>query len=134
MLANLFLDLCFKFERSPHKSIDAIILTIILLIVSSMETTRLSSKGQVIIPKKLRDAHHWLAGQELIAIDTGDGILLKPKKPFRETKLGDVAGCLQYEGGAETVEQMGDAIRQGVLAKYSEGTILNKLQNTPPKP
>ena len=33
-----------------------------------METTRLSSKGQVIIPKRLRDAHHWLAGQELIAI------------------------------------------------------------------
>ena len=38
-----------------------------------METTRLLSKGQVIIlskgqviiPKKLQDAHHWLAGQEL---------------------------------------------------------------------
>ena len=54
--------------RSLHKSVDAIILTIILLIVPSMETTRLSSKGQVIIPKTLRDAHHWLAGQEFIAI------------------------------------------------------------------
>ena len=80
-----------------------------------METTRLSSKGQVIIPKKLRDAYHWLAGQELMAIDTDDGILLKPKKPFQETKLEDVAGCLQYEGEAKTVEQMDDAIRQGVL-------------------
>lgn len=80
-----------------------------------METTRLSSKGQVIISKRLRDAHHWLAGQELIAIDTGDGILLKPKKPFQETKLEDVAGCLQYEGEAKTLEQMDDAIRQGFL-------------------
>ena len=50
-----------------------------------METTRLSSKGQVIMPETLRDAHHWLAEQEFIAIDTGDGILLKPKNPFEET-------------------------------------------------
>ena len=79
------------------------IFTIILLIVPSMETTRLSRKGQVIIPKALRDAHHWLAGQELIAIDTGDGILLKPKKPFEKTNLEDVAGCLQYECKAKTL-------------------------------
>lgn len=52
---------------------------------TSMETTKLSSQGQVIIPKSLRDAHHWEAGIELIAIDMGDGILLKPKKPFPET-------------------------------------------------
>ena len=58
-------------------SVDAIILTIILLFFATMETTRLSSKGQVIIPKTLRDAHHWLAGQELIAINTGDGIVVQ---------------------------------------------------------
>ena len=80
-----------------------------------METTRLSSKGQVIIPKNLRDANHWLAGQELIAIDMGDGILLKPKKPFEETNLEDVAGCLHYEGKAKTLEEMDNAIHQGVL-------------------
>ena len=74
-----------------------------------METTRLSSKGQVIIPKKLRDAHHWLAGQELIAINTGDGILLKPKQSFQETQLEDVAGCLKYVGEAKTLEQI-DAV------------------------
>ena len=83
-----------------------------------METTKLSSKGQVIIPKKLRDAHHWLAGQELIAIDTGDGILLKPKQPFKETKLADVAGCLLYKGKAKTLAEMDDAIRQGVLEQW----------------
>ncbi|PZN73131.1 MAG: hypothetical protein DM484_23225 [Candidatus Methylumidiphilus alinenensis] len=29
-----------------------------------METTRLSSKGQVILPKSVRDAHHWSPGSE----------------------------------------------------------------------
>lgn len=83
-----------------------------------METTRLSSKGQVIIPKKLRDAHHWLAGQELIAINTGDGILLKPKQPFQETKLEQVAGCLQYQGESKTLDELDDAIRQGILEQW----------------
>ncbi|MDJ0570028.1 MAG: AbrB/MazE/SpoVT family DNA-binding domain-containing protein [Pleurocapsa sp. MO_192.B19] len=83
-----------------------------------METIRLSSKGQVIIPKKLRDAYHWLAGQELIAIDTGDGILLKPKQPFQETKLEDVAGCLPYTGEAKTLAEMDNAIHQGILEQW----------------
>ena len=37
------------------------------------------------IPKSLQEAHHWEPGQELVAIAMGDGILLKPKKPFAET-------------------------------------------------
>jgi hypothetical protein len=44
-------------------------------------------------------------------IDTGDGILLKPKKPFAKTTLNDVAGCLKYQGEAKTIEDMDDAIR-----------------------
>lgn len=84
-----------------------------------METTRLSSKGQVIIPKSLRDAHHWEVGQELIAIDVGDGILLKPKKPFEETKLEDVAGYLKYQGSKSLAEIEG-AIRQGVVNQWHD--------------
>ncbi|OKH24218.1 AbrB family transcriptional regulator [Hydrococcus rivularis NIES-593] len=79
-----------------------------------MKKTKMSSKGQVIIPKALRDAHRWEEGQELIAIDMGDGILLKPKKPFPETTLNDVAGCLRYQGMPKSLEEMEDAIRQGV--------------------
>ena len=42
-----------------------------------MDSIKLSSKGQVIIPKHIRSADHWEPGQELILIDTGNGILLK---------------------------------------------------------
>ncbi len=79
-----------------------------------METTKLSSKGQVIIPKPVRSAHHWDPGQELLVIDLGDGVLLKPKAPFSETTLDDVASCLKYSGKPQSLEEMEDAIRQGV--------------------
>ncbi len=79
-----------------------------------METTKLSPQGQVIIPKSLRDAHKWEAGIELIAIDMGDGILLKPKKPFPERILNEVAGCLKYHGTPKTLEDIDEAIRQEI--------------------
>jgi hypothetical protein len=44
----------------------------------------------------------------------GDGILLKPKKPFPETTLDNVIGCLKYQGKPKSLEDMEDAISQGV--------------------
>ena len=60
-----------------------------------METTRLSSKGQVIIPKVFRSTLHWEAGQELTVIDTGDGLLIKPKAAFTSSDLSEVAGLFK---------------------------------------
>ncbi len=54
----------------------------------------------------------------LCEINTGDGILLKPKKSFQETKLEDVAGYLPYEGKAKTLDELDNAIRQGVLEQW----------------
>ena len=85
-----------------------------------MEVTRLSSKGEVIIPRSLRAAHQWEAGQELIAIVVGDGILLKPKKPFPETTLAQVAGCLKYRGKPKSLDELENAIRQGVLEQWHD--------------
>ncbi|OKH28758.1 AbrB/MazE/SpoVT family DNA-binding domain-containing protein [Chroogloeocystis siderophila] len=83
-----------------------------------MQVTRSSSKGQVIIPRVLRTAHHWEVGQELIAIDVGNGILLKPKKPFAKTTLAQVAGCLSYRGKPKSLDELEDAIRQGVMQQW----------------
>jgi len=78
-----------------------------------MQTTRMSSKGQVIIPKGIRNQHNWEAGQELRAIDTDDGVLLTPASPFPETSLQEVASCLPYSGRAKTLEEMEEAIKKG---------------------
>lgn len=85
-----------------------------------MKTTRLSSKGQVIIPKPIRSAHHWEPGLELIVIDTEDGVLLKQKTPFTKTKLEDVAACLHYTGEPKSIEEMEQAIKQGVKEQTND--------------
>ncbi|MDQ6959364.1 MAG: AbrB/MazE/SpoVT family DNA-binding domain-containing protein [Mariprofundaceae bacterium] len=84
-----------------------------------MSTARLSSKGQLIIPKPVRKAHCWETGQELEVIDMEDGVLLKTKSPFRQTSMDDVLGSLPYSGAAKTVEQMKEAIGKGVQARRS---------------
>jgi bifunctional DNA-binding transcriptional regulator/antitoxin component of YhaV-PrlF toxin-antitoxin module len=81
-----------------------------------MEVTRVSSEGQVDIPQALRASRHGEVGQELVAIEVGDGILLKPKKPFPETTLTQVAGCLKYQGNSKGLDEIEDAIRLGVIA------------------
>jgi AbrB family looped-hinge helix DNA binding protein len=82
-----------------------------------MMTTRLSSKGQIIIPKSIRSRHHWEPGQELQAIEAGDGILLKPKSPFPETALKKVASSLPFSGRARTLAEMEAAIKKGARSR-----------------
>ena len=85
-----------------------------------MTTTILSSKGQVIIPKPLRDALHRQSGQRLEVIDVDGGLLLKPAQPFSLTTLDQVAACLPFQGPAKTVDDMQAAIEQGVKERHSD--------------
>lgn len=82
-----------------------------------MQTTKLSSKGQVIIPKILRNKYNWSPGQKLTVIDTGEGILLKPSRPFKRTAIDQVAGILKYSGKPVSVDQMSEAIKKGALER-----------------
>lgn len=79
-----------------------------------MTNTRLSSKGQVIIPKVVRESHHWRSGQTLEVIDTPEGVLLRSKPPFAPTTLDEVAGSLPYAGPTVTLDEMEQAIAEGV--------------------
>jgi AbrB family looped-hinge helix DNA binding protein len=85
-----------------------------------METTKLSSKGQIIIPKAVREAYNWQAGVEFFVVLTEDGILLKPKTPFPRTTIDEVAGILSYDGPRISSEEMDTAIRKGVLENWDD--------------
>lgn len=54
--------------------------------------TLLSERGQVVIPKKIRDAIHLNKGDELEIEVKGDAIVLKPLKRFKARKWQDYAG------------------------------------------
>lgn len=63
-----------------------------------METITLSSKGQLVIPKAVRQSAH-LAPGDVLSINYVDGeIRLKPIAPATATSLDEVAGCLAKPG------------------------------------
>ena len=85
-----------------------------------MEKTRLSSKGQVVIPKALRDAHGWEEGTEFTVEEASDGILLKPerRKPFPRKTIDEVIGCAGYKGPPKTLEDMQRGIDEALAERW----------------
>jgi AbrB family looped-hinge helix DNA binding protein len=85
-------------------------------------TTRVSTKGQVILPKAIRDARAWGPGTELEIENTKAGVLLKPKKRlFPPTKIDDVAGILKYKGKPKTIREMDESIAMEVKRRHALG-------------
>lgn len=86
-----------------------------------MDKTTLSSKGQVILPKSVRQAHNWLPGTEFSVESFDDGLLLRPLKPFPRTELESVFACLKYDGSAKTLEEMDEAINAEMRRRHARG-------------
>jgi AbrB family looped-hinge helix DNA binding protein len=86
-----------------------------------METTRLSSKGQVILPKSVREARRWQAGTEFVVENTADGVLLRPVKSLPPSRLDDVAGRLPAAGPAKTIGEMKAAIDTEIESRRDRG-------------
>jgi len=86
-----------------------------------VETTRLSSKGQVILPKSIRAAHRWGPGVEFAVLDTAEGVLLRPLTGLPSTCLAEVLGCTGYQGPAKSLEDMDAAIAEAVRALHDRG-------------
>jgi AbrB family looped-hinge helix DNA binding protein len=74
-------------------------------------TTTVSTKGQVILPKAVRDYMNWAPGTRLVVEHTADGVLLRPAFAlFPPTRPEDVFGCLAYAGKAKTTDEMSAGI------------------------
>lgn len=86
-----------------------------------MDTTRLSSKGQLVLPKAIREADAWAEGTEFIVERVPEGVLLRPVRSLPATRLEDVIGCAGYRGPARSAADMERAIAQGVKARRGRG-------------
>ncbi len=89
--------------------------------ISENATTTVSTKGQVILPKVIRDRRQWRPGTRLLVEETPDGVLLKSAPVFALTRPEDVFGMLHYSGPSKTVEEMDEAIEAEVKRRHARG-------------
>jgi AbrB family looped-hinge helix DNA binding protein len=86
------------------------------------QQTVISTKGQIILPKQVRDQLHWGAGTRLIVEQTTDGVLLKPATSiFPPTRPQDVFACLPHKGPAKTIDDMNAGIAAEAKRRHASG-------------
>ena len=73
------------------------------------QTTKLSTKGQVVLPKPLRMARRWKPGTEFIVREQGDSILLTPKSAASRS-WESLIGCAAYRGPRKSIREMDEAV------------------------
>ena len=86
-----------------------------------MQVTRLSTKGQIILPKSIRSSRDWRPGMSFLIEETRDGILLRPAGCFPKTDMKEVAGCLRSNRKTAKPGQMRAAARREVLRRHDLG-------------
>lgn len=82
-------------------------------------TTIVSTKGQVILPKSIRQHRHWDAGTRLVVEDTADGVLLKAAPLFAATRPEDVYGSLPHKGTPKSLEDMEASIVTEAIRRHA---------------
>lgn len=73
-------------------------------------TTKVSTKGQVILPKAVREQRRWGAGTKLLVEDTEDGVLLRKAPLFAPTTMDQVFGALAWKGKPKSLKDMEEAV------------------------
>ena len=82
--------------------------------------TKLSTKGQVVVPKEIRARRNWEPGAELILEETEAGVLLRRALPT--TRIEEVYGMLHRPGmKPATLEEMDAAIVAEVGRRHARG-------------
>ncbi|MCB1033179.1 MAG: AbrB/MazE/SpoVT family DNA-binding domain-containing protein [Acidobacteria bacterium] len=85
-----------------------------------MTTTKLSTKGQLVLPKEVRDRHGWKPGLEIEVIDQGHSILLRPVEEVPETTTDEAFGCLEYDGPPVSIEEMDAGVTQWIRKTWGQ--------------
>lgn len=75
----------------------------------TMRTT-VSAKGQVVLPKTVRNHKQWPSGTRLLVEETADGVLLKRAPAFPVSTIDEAFGYLAVDGPARSIEEMDEAV------------------------
>jgi AbrB family looped-hinge helix DNA binding protein len=74
------------------------------------QMTKLSTKGQVVLPKSLRAAHRWKPGTEFFVQERDGGILLVPKPSAKSRTWRSMLGYLPYFGKRKSIREMDEGV------------------------
>ena len=86
--------------------------------------TTMSSKGQLVVPKVVRDAHGWAAGTELEFVDKGGDVVLRrarkadPRFPnitweeFEKRRI-------KHTGPSVSIDDMNKAVREQAQRRWN---------------
>jgi AbrB family looped-hinge helix DNA binding protein len=78
-------------------------------------TTRISTKGQVVLPKAVREEQGFRAGDRLVVESTANGVTLRRASVEEaHTRLEDVAGCLGPAKRVVSINEMNSAVGEYV--------------------
>ena len=83
-----------------------------------MSTTTLTSKGQLTLPKAVRDRLGLKPGDKLSCRIAGDDEIIIRRK---DTDVADLVGILHVPGRRATIEEIGRAAEEGSIERVSRG-------------
>lgn len=89
--------------------------------MASKAETVMSTKGQLIVPKAIRDRRNWRSGTRLVFEETPEGVLVKEAAPDKTGSFEDLIGILKYDGPPVSIEDMDRAIADEVARRHAAG-------------
>jgi AbrB family looped-hinge helix DNA binding protein len=84
--------------------------------------TVVSTKGQVILPKAIRDEKNWAPGHRLLVESTPDGVLLRSERLSPVTKFEEARGRLARKRKKSlSLDEIDAALRAAAKRRYARG-------------
>jgi AbrB family looped-hinge helix DNA binding protein len=78
--------------------------------------TRVSAKGQVVIPKEVRKRYQMSTGRILDVIETPEGVLLRARAKREgistEEAIARISEIIRYDGPTVSIDEMKESIRR----------------------
>jgi AbrB family looped-hinge helix DNA binding protein len=82
-------------------------------------STVISTKGQVILPKAVRERRQWTPGTRLVVEETAEGVLLKAAPVFAPTRPEEVFASLVGGRRPKSLEEMETGIAAEVKRRHA---------------
>jgi len=83
---------------------------------------RISDKGQITLPKLLRDRRGWPGGTEFVVEERPDGVFLRPVLPEKPAEVDATFGRLRPVKKVITIDDMQEAMLEEARLRWVDTT------------